>query len=152
MPRFVCDASPERRRRMWENAVAVLAALHTVDASKFAFLAPPVGRSGLAEHLAYWRRSLDDASAGEPHEGLEEGYRWLVGHRPEPAPTALSWGDSRFANIMFRGDTVVAVFDWDTVSMAGPEADLAWWREERRARRRFLPRLCGRRRATGSRR
>jgi aminoglycoside phosphotransferase (APT) family kinase protein len=29
---------------------------------------------------------------------------------------------------MFRDDRVVAIFDWDTVSMAGAEADLAWWR------------------------
>jgi aminoglycoside phosphotransferase (APT) family kinase protein len=29
---------------------------------------------------------------------------------------------------MFRAHRVVAIFDWDTVSMAGAEADLAWWR------------------------
>src|SRR5207302_3249668 len=33
-----------------------------------------------------------------------------------------------FANIMFRDDKVVAVFDWDTASLAGAECDLAWWR------------------------
>jgi aminoglycoside phosphotransferase (APT) family kinase protein len=29
---------------------------------------------------------------------------------------------------MFRDGKVVSIFDWDTASLAGPEADLAWWR------------------------
>jgi aminoglycoside phosphotransferase (APT) family kinase protein len=125
---FVHDASPDRRRAMWEEAVGVLAALHRVDVSRFAFLAPDDSASGLADHLAYWRRSLDHGSDGSPVDGLEAGHEWLVAHFPDPAPTGFSWGDSRFANIMFRDDRVVAVFDWDTASLAGAEADLAWWR------------------------
>jgi aminoglycoside phosphotransferase (APT) family kinase protein len=123
---FVHDASPERRRAMWEDAVGVLAALHRVDASRFEFLAGAA--SGLGDHLAYWRRSLDHGSDGSPVDVLEAGHEWLFAHLPDPAPTGFSWGDSRFANIMFRDDRVVAVFDWDTASLAGAEADLAWWR------------------------
>jgi aminoglycoside phosphotransferase (APT) family kinase protein len=125
---FVHDASPKRRRAMWEDAVRVLAALHQVDVSRFSFLKSQNGASGLADHLAYWRRSLDFGSDGSPHDVLERGYEWLLARLPEPAPTAFSWGDARFANIMFRQDRVVAIFDWDTASMAGAEADLAWWR------------------------
>src|SRR5262249_453776 len=68
------------------------------------------------------------ATRAAPHEVLERGHGWLAAHLPDPAPTGFSWGDSRFANIMFRDDRVVAVFDWDTASLAGAEADLAWWR------------------------
>ena len=125
---FVFEASPARRRAMWEGAVRVLAALHQVETSRFPFLAPPAGTSGLADHLAYWRRYLDAATGGRPHDVLEQGHEWLVSHLPDPAPTGFSWGDARFANIMFAGDRVVGIFDWDTVSLAGPEADLAWWR------------------------
>lgn len=125
---FVVDARPEDRRAMWDNAVAVLAALHQVDASRFAFLAPASGTSGLADHLAYWRAWIDDTAGDRPHDTLEQGYQWLVAHLPDPAPTALSWGDSRFANVMFRGTEVVSIFDWDTVSLSGAEADLGWWR------------------------
>lgn len=125
---FVVEASPERRRAMWEDAVRVLAALHSVDASRFPFLAPAAGDSGLADHLAYWRRSLDEATAGAPHDTLERGHEWLRANLPVPTPTGISWGDARFANIMFRDDRVVAIFDWDTVSLSGAEADLAWWR------------------------
>jgi aminoglycoside phosphotransferase (APT) family kinase protein len=125
---FVHDASPERRRAMWDEAVRVLATLHQVDTTKFPFLAAERPTSGLADHLAWWRRYLDDGSAGSPVDTLEEGHAWLLAHIPEPAPTGFSWGDSRFANIMFRRDRVVAIFDWDTASLAGAEADLAWWR------------------------
>lgn len=127
---FVHDASPERRRAMWESAVDVLAALHQVDTSTFNFMALPADTSGLADNLAYWRRSLDHGygPGAAPHEVLEHGYEWLQAHLPEPAPTGFSWGDARFANIMFRDDRVVAIFDWDTASMATAEADLAWWR------------------------
>ena len=38
-----------------------------------------------------------------------------------------SWGDSRIGNIIFRDFRVQAILDWDQVSLAGPEADLAWW-------------------------
>src|SRR3984957_17865189 len=56
---FVHDASPERRRAMWEDAVGVLAALHRVDASRVSFLADGRPTSGLGDHLAYWGRYLD---------------------------------------------------------------------------------------------
>ena len=61
---FVHDASPERRRAMWDDAVRVLAALHDVDADRLPFLLPPPGQSGLEHHLAFWRRSLDAVAAG----------------------------------------------------------------------------------------
>jgi aminoglycoside phosphotransferase (APT) family kinase protein len=125
---FVHDASSERRRAMWEDAVGVLAALHRAEAARFPFLATDRPTSGLGDHLAYWRRYLDHGSDGHPVDVLEEGHQWLLAHLPDPAPTGFSWGDSRFANIMFRDDRVVAVFDWDTASLAGSEADLAWWR------------------------
>jgi aminoglycoside phosphotransferase (APT) family kinase protein len=125
---FVYEATPKERRAMWEDAVRVLAALHQVDAGRFPFLAGATGTSGLANHLGYWRRSLDAATADAPHDGLERGYAWLLANLPEPAPTGFSWGDSRFANIMFREGRVVSIFDWDTASLAGAEADLAWWR------------------------
>jgi aminoglycoside phosphotransferase (APT) family kinase protein len=131
---FVVDATPLERRTMWRNAVTVLAALHRADQSKFAFLQPttravePSGASGLSDHLTYWRGWLNDPSAGRPHDTIEAGYEWLLAHMPKQQPTALSWGDSRFANIMFDGTEVVSIFDWDTVSLAGPVADLGWWR------------------------
>ena len=69
---FIFDATRRSRAAMWEDAVRVLAALHRVQASKFAFLLPDNGLSGLEDHLRYWRRSLDHRTAESPHDGLDE--------------------------------------------------------------------------------
>ena len=50
---FVVEATPNERRAMWDNSVAVLAALHRADASRFHFLLPRNDLSGLTDHLAY---------------------------------------------------------------------------------------------------
>ena len=125
---FLVDATPEDRHAMWEDAIRVLAALHDVDVARFPFLASADGTSGLLDHLHYWRRALDVVTADQPHDALERGYEWLLAHLPEPQPTGFSWGDSRFPNIMFRDNRVVAIFDFDTASLAGPGPDLGWWR------------------------
>ena len=44
-----------------------------------------------------------------------------------PSATALSWGDSRLPNVIYRDCTPVGLLDWDLVSLAGPQADIAWW-------------------------
>lgn len=124
---FVFDASPAERRTLWENAVRTLAALHSVDTGRFAFLERGSGKSGLEEELDYFRRYLDWASPNKQNPHLEQAWTWLQANLPANPPTGFSWGDSRVANIIFRDLKPVAVLDWDTVSLAGSEADLAWW-------------------------
>ena len=55
----------------------------------------------------------------------EEAEAWLSANRP--SATALSWGDSRLPNVIYRDYTPVGLLDWDLVSLAGPQADIAWW-------------------------
>jgi aminoglycoside phosphotransferase (APT) family kinase protein len=124
---FVFDATPAQRRTMWENAIRAMAELHKVPASAMSFLSSGTGRSGLEEDLAYWRRYLDWAAPTEPNPHLEQGWTWLQKNMPANPPTGFSWGDSRYSNIIFRDFTPVSVLDWDTVSLTGNEADVAWW-------------------------
>lgn len=124
---FVFEATPGQRHQLWTEAVMVLARLHRAPVSRFDFLQRPErGATGLEQELSYFRDYLDWAAAGREHPVLEAGYAWLRAHMPPPA-TSLSWGDARIANIIFRDFHAVAVLDWDGVSLAGPEADLAWW-------------------------
>jgi len=141
---FVHDASPSDRRRLWENAVDALAMLHRVRSGRFDFLAgPDRDVSGLEAEMAYWRGYADALEVGPSwnHDMLEHGWTWLTANLPEPAPTALSWGDARIGNMIFRDFDVVALLDWDTVSLAGPEADLAWWIQMDRHSWELLPGL-----------
>lgn len=125
---WVADLSTAERDRLWRDAVAVLARLHEVEPSRFAFLArPQLGPTGLEQEMAYWFAYERWALAGRHEPVIEGGRRWLVEHLPDDRPTELSWGDARVGNMMFRGGRVVAVFDWDMVSLAGAQCDLAWW-------------------------
>ena len=62
-----------------------------------------------------------------PSPLLAECFDWLEEHRPtEVGADALSWGDGRIGNMMFRDFEVVAVLDWEMASVAPPEVDLGW--------------------------
>ena len=140
---FVAAASPEQRRRLWESAVGALARLHAVPSARLAFLDPASGRSGLEEELHYWRGYTDrlDVGPGWNREMLERGWEWLIAHRPRDGASELSWGDARIGNMVFRDFEVVALLDWDTASLAGPVADLAWWIQMDRHSWELLPGL-----------
>ncbi|MCY4665265.1 MAG: phosphotransferase family protein [Acidimicrobiaceae bacterium] len=140
---FVAEASGEQRRRLWESAVDALARLHAVPAARLAFLDAASGRSGLDEELHYWRDYTDrlEVGPGWNRDMLERGWEWLIAHRPRDAASELSWGDARIGNMVFRDFEVVALLDWDTISLAGPVADLAWWIQMDRHSWELLPGL-----------
>jgi aminoglycoside phosphotransferase (APT) family kinase protein len=122
------ELTQEQRHQMWTDAVAVMARLHQVDPSRFEFLQrPALGASGLEQDLRAWLDYMPWAMAGRSNTVIETAAQWLLDNLPERRPTELAWGDSRVGNMMFRDHRVVAVFDWDMVSLAGAESDLAWW-------------------------
>jgi aminoglycoside phosphotransferase (APT) family kinase protein len=125
---WVAEASPGQRRRLWEAAVDLMARLHRVEPSRVAFLAGPDGAAtGLEQSLEFWAEYCAGAAGGSPHPVLETGLDWLRSNVPSKPPTALAWGDARIGNMIFRHFRPVAVLDWDMVSLAGGESDLAWW-------------------------
>ena len=125
---WVKDKSVGDRRAIWENAVRAMAALHTVKLDDVAFLdRPQSGRSGFEQELTHFLHYMEVALGGESHRVIEAGAQWLKDNLPGDMPTGFSWGDARPQNIIFDGNEVSAVLDWDMASLAGAEADLAWW-------------------------
>lgn len=122
---FVVDAAAAQRRALWERTVRMMAELHRLDPNPFSFLRTGATRSGVGDCLDYWRRSLAWAAPEAPLPLVERCHAWLLAHQPEV--TALSWGDSRLPNVIYRDFAPVGLLDWDLVSLAGPQADLAWW-------------------------
>ncbi len=62
-----------------------------------------------------------------PSPLLAECFDWLADNFPtEAGGDALSWGDGRIGNMMFRDNEVVAVLDWEMAGVAPPEVDLGW--------------------------
>jgi aminoglycoside phosphotransferase (APT) family kinase protein len=121
------EASVQEREAIWRDTVALMARFHALPPSRFSFLLrPELGTSGLEQEVGYWLGYADRCGA-DRHPLLAHARHWLGARLPDPAPTSPSWGDARLQNVMVRGTRCVAMFDWDMVSLAGPEADLAWW-------------------------
>jgi aminoglycoside phosphotransferase (APT) family kinase protein len=127
---WVFDATATDRRTLQESAVAALVGIHSVtpDRHDLGFLqldAP--GSTSLARCLSHWRRYHDWVVRDRPSSLLADCFAWLADTQPaEVGSDALSWGDSRIGNMMFRDHRVVAVFDWEMAAVAPPEVDIGW--------------------------
>jgi aminoglycoside phosphotransferase (APT) family kinase protein len=127
---FVVEASAADQERLYRSSIRALGDLHAidVDAAGLRFLdRQEDGPTGLDQQLAYYERFIPFATAGEPHPVLEQGFRWLVDNRPPRQPEVLSWGDSRFGNILYRDFEPVAILDWEMAYLGPREQDLAWF-------------------------
>jgi len=117
-------------REHWFSGIDTIAAIARVDwrARGLEFLAPAAGRAPLAAQLDYYRDAVAWAERlGRPYPHLHRGYEWLQAHRPDAEPVALSWGDAKLGNCVYRDGRVVAALDWEQAALANPVDDLAWW-------------------------
>jgi aminoglycoside phosphotransferase (APT) family kinase protein len=125
------NATAEDQRRLQDNTVAVLAELHTLDASedRFQFLqyAEP-GDTALRRHVAHRRAWYEFVAAGDRRSPLvESAFTWLSDRWPSHEGDAVvSWGDSRIGNAMYRDFSPVAVLDWEMVGIGPRELDVSW--------------------------
>jgi aminoglycoside phosphotransferase (APT) family kinase protein len=124
---WVTELTDDERREMWRDTVAVMARLHKLDPKKFSFLErPELGANGLEQELKHWL-NYAEWCGGTRFPIVRKASEWLIRNLPKDPPPGLSWGDSRPPNIIYQGVKCAAVLDWDMVSLAGPECDLAWW-------------------------
>ena len=126
---WVSAATPEERARLQSSTVSVLARLHSIsDAERtFGFLGDGRGESALRRHVDSQRAYYQWVVGDRRGPLLERCFDWLEAHWPEhEGPTALSWGDARIGNVMYRGFEPVAVLDWEMAALAPPEVDLGW--------------------------
>jgi aminoglycoside phosphotransferase (APT) family kinase protein len=127
---WVFDASAAQRRALQGSVIRSMAGIHTLtpDGFDLEFLqrdAP--GSTALGRSLAYWRTYHDSVVGDAPSPLLEECFEWLADNFPtDVGGDALSWGDGRIGNMMFRDQEVVAVLDWEMAEVAPPEVDLGW--------------------------
>jgi aminoglycoside phosphotransferase (APT) family kinase protein len=123
------DMSTREQETVWRAAVGAMVELHKLEVTKFSCLkSGESDSSGLEACFNYWRRYAKwcDGSAVSLIRAAEE---WLQTRLPQPADVheCISWGDARLQNLMFDGTRCTALLDWDMVSLAGAETDLAWW-------------------------
>ena len=127
---WVFDASESDRHTLQESAIRAMAGIHSVTAHShdLSFLehrAP--GETALRRCLNHWRDYYLWVVKDRPSPLLADCFDWLSDNLPEDlGPDALSWGDGRIGNMMFRDNEVVAVLDWEMAAVAPPEIDLGW--------------------------
>ncbi|MCU1394994.1 MAG: aminoglycoside phosphotransferase [Ilumatobacteraceae bacterium] len=127
---FLFDATPEKRRTLWTNAMDAMIKVHSVPVEKVKFLdKPELGETGFDQIFEYWRKSYEWSARGEAQPVADYAWKWMNDNMPTHRPTALSWGDARLGNMMFDTDTfeVTGVLDWEMLSLGGPSMDLGWW-------------------------
>jgi aminoglycoside phosphotransferase (APT) family kinase protein len=126
------EATPAVRQRVVENGLDALARVHQANWRKLEldFLdKPQYGATGIDQQITYYEKSLEWAAQGKPQPIAESTLDWVKANKPTNGQhIALAWGDARINNQMFDDNgNVVAVFDWEMVTLADPMMDLAWW-------------------------
>jgi hypothetical protein len=72
--------------------------------------------------------NLDFATGGEHHPLATPVFEKLLEIWPDDGDLIeLCWGDARPGNQMFDGPELLAIFDWEMVSLGNAESDLGWW-------------------------
>lgn len=114
------------------------ARLHAVDIAAFGHLQAPgdAGTTDVARaQLAHWE-SLFRRQRLEAHPALLYALRWLGERLPTAERVALVHGDLRFGNLLYDGDRLTALLDWEMAHLGDPIEDLGWvyrdlWTPER---------------------
>jgi aminoglycoside phosphotransferase (APT) family kinase protein len=127
---WVFDESDAARRQLQESAIQAMAGIHSItpelhDLSFLQHQSP--GGSSLERSFNHWQAYHDWVVQDTPSPLLADCFAWLKENLPsEVSGDALSWGDGRIGNMMFRDNEVVAVLDWEMAAVAPPEVDLGW--------------------------
>jgi aminoglycoside phosphotransferase (APT) family kinase protein len=127
---WVFDAPEAARRRIQDSAVKAMAGIHSITPDRhdlgFLQLDQP-GETALERNLNHWKAYHEWVVGDTRSPLLDECFAWLTEHLPDDTSRdALSWGDGRIGNMMFRDNEVVAVLDWEMAAVAPPEVDLGW--------------------------
>jgi aminoglycoside phosphotransferase (APT) family kinase protein len=124
-------AQPEIGRARTLDLARAAAELHAVTPAT-AGLEP--GES----QLPMWHRQFLTARL-EPLPGLGWVFDWLADHPVAPARPVLVHGDFRPGNVLYSGDRITGVLDWEMAHIGHPAEDLAWAYRALWSPQRFVP-------------
>jgi len=125
-----------RRRQVGVRVLEVLAGLHAFD-WRSADLSPALAAAGgsgperLRASLDRLMGRIDDLVAPRwaASPVCRDAWSWLHAHLPDlaGADTVVVHGDFRVGNIVFAGDRIVAVLDWERATLGDPMQDLGFF-------------------------
>ena len=113
------------RRRMYEQLVDTLADLHNIE-PQAAGLAD-FGKPGnyFERQVKRWTRQYRDSQTDDLPE-MERLIAFLPRTIPEQSRTSIVHGDYRIDNVLFDGDRLTAVLDWELATLGDPVADFSY--------------------------
>jgi aminoglycoside phosphotransferase (APT) family kinase protein len=123
-------ARPNReQRRIQEQFLAALAAVHCVDPDAPAARGIRGLRRGVEAEVAYWTEYVSWAADGSPARVLADALRWCARTIPDAGVAeSLLWGDARLGNVLYDDDaSAVALLDWELATIGPAEMDLGWY-------------------------
>ena len=112
-------------QRIGAELVDALVEVHAVDWRA-------CGLEGYGKPTGYLERQLRrfgglwEHNATRELPALDEVTAWLGEHRPESGPATIVHGDYRLGNVMFTGDRLSAIFDWELATIGDPLADVGY--------------------------
>jgi aminoglycoside phosphotransferase (APT) family kinase protein len=119
--------------RIGEELIDALVEVHATDWQA-------CGLEGFGKPTGYLARQvrrftgLWEHNATREIAALDAVTAWLGAHIPESGPATIVHGDYRLGNVMFTGDRLSAIFDWELATIGDPLADvgylLATWAQE----------------------
>jgi aminoglycoside phosphotransferase (APT) family kinase protein len=119
------DHAPEQRTAIYHQIVDRLAELHGVDYQAAGL--GDYGRPGsyFERQVARWTKQYRLAQTDDL-PAVERLIEWLPRTLPEQTRTAIVHGDYRIDNLIFEGERVKAVLDWELSTLGDPMADLSY--------------------------
>lgn len=115
---------PERTRRLCEDMVDLLAAIHSVDPESVGLgdFGRPEGF--LERQVRRWTKQLD-ASRSRDIPSLDALAADLAAHIPQSGDVSIVHGDYRLDNLLVdESGAIVAVVDWEMATLGDPLADV----------------------------
>lgn len=132
---FLSPDDAEAARRLTADLARATAELHNAPAGSSGERTAPAdtyvsaGCPGSEGHtppvVADWRALFEEARL-EPHPIIASLYGWLEDHAPTPARTCIVHGDLRPGNVLYDGDRITGLLDWEMAHDGDPAEDLAW--------------------------
>ena len=103
------------------------ARLHRFDwqASDHQRLQAATPEDAATTQLAEWRDQFERQKI-EPQPVLTWAFEWLEANAPTAERIAIVHGDLRFGNVLYEGDTLTALLDWEMTHLGDPIEDLGW--------------------------
>jgi aminoglycoside phosphotransferase (APT) family kinase protein len=111
--------------RVGEELIDALVEVHAVDWQA-------AGLEGFGKPTGYLERQLRrfaglwEHNATREIAAVDEVTRWLADNLPESGPATIVHGDYRLGNVMFTGEALTAIFDWELATIGDPLADVGY--------------------------